>query len=91
MFRLKKKKTSVKSSGEEAKYFQTCKVEENEEKPQGVLEMCKKWKRYHKAQVIEALLFILRQLLATSSYEDERGRGFLHFSEAFGLNRRVFF
>ena len=46
--------------------------------------MYKKRKRDLKTAVIEALLFILCQLLGTSSNEDACGRGFLHFSEAVG-------
>jgi len=72
------------------KSLQTCRVEENEEKLEGLLAMYKKRKRYHKTQVVEALLFILRQLLARSSDKDARGRGFLHFSEAFGLYESFF-
>lgn len=72
------------------KSLQTCRVEENEGKLEGLLEFYKIRKRYHKTQVIEALLFILRQLLASSSNEDARGRGFLHFMEAFGLYSSFF-
>ena len=40
------------------KTLQTCRVQENEEKLDGLLEFYKKKKSNHKAQVIEALLFI---------------------------------
>ena len=65
--------------------LQTCQVKENEEKLDGLLEFYKKRKSNLKAQVIEALFFVLRHLLAASSKEDTRGRGFLSFDEAFGL------
>ena len=42
-------------------------------------------KSNHNTLVIEALLFILRQLLAASSKEDTRGIGFLTSDEAYGL------
>ena len=42
-------------------------------------------KQYHKTQVLEALLFNLCNLLASSSHEYARERRFLHFMEAFGL------
>ena len=44
-----------------------------------------KKKARFKVQVIEALLFILRLLLADSSCTDTRGKGFLYFEEAYGL------
>ena len=47
-------------------------------------------KATHKALVVEALLCVLRQLLAASSNEDARGRGFLHFDEAYGLYNSFF-
>ena len=68
-----------------SKSFQTCKVVENEEKLKGLLDFYTKKKARLKVQVIETLLFILRQLLAESSSTDTRGKGFLHFEEAYGL------
>lgn len=67
------------------KSLQTCKAQENEEKLEGLIEFYKKRKSHHKVAVLEALLFVLRQLLAASSYADLRGRGYLRFDEAYGL------
>ena len=72
------------------KSLQTCRAEENEEKLQGFLDMYKKKKCHHKTFVMEALLFILRQLLASNSSEDTHGHGFLEFEEAFGLYKSFF-
>ena len=72
------------------KSLQTCRADENEDKLQGFLDMYKKKKCHHKTSVIEALLFILRQLLASSSSTDARGRGFLEFEEALGLYSSFF-
>lgn len=72
------------------KSLQTCDVKENEEKLEGLLAYYRRQKATHKALVVEALLCVLRQLLAASSNEDERGRGFLHFDEAYGLYNSFF-
>lgn len=72
------------------KSLQTCLVQENEEKLEGLLKFYEKRKAHHKSQVITALLFVLRQILASSSFTDERGRGFVHFSEAYGLYSSFF-
>ena len=69
----------------QSKSFQTCKVIGNEEKLKGLLDFYTKKKARLKVQGIEALLFILRQLLGESSSTDTRGKGFLHFEEAYGL------
>ena len=53
-----------------SKSFQTCKVVENEEKLKGLLDFYTKKKARLEVQVIEALLFILQQLLAESSSTD---------------------
>ena len=77
-------------SDEIRKSLQTCLVHDNEEKLEGFLKFYEKRNAHHKSQVITALLYVLRQLLASSSFNDERRRGFLHFSEAFGLYSSFF-
>ena len=72
------------------KSLQTCNVNENEEKLEGLLAYYRQQKAAHKALVAEANLYVLRQLLAASSDEDSRGRGFLQFDEAYGLYSSFF-
>ena len=67
------------------KSLQTCKVSENEEKLMGLINAYTRQKAKLKVQILEALLFILRQLLAESSFCDARGREFLQFDDAYGL------
>lgn len=67
------------------KSLQPCKVTENEEKLLGLIDVYTRRKAKLKVQILEALLFILRQLLAESSFSDTRGRGFLEFDDAYGL------
>lgn len=67
------------------KSLQTFKVSENEEKLMGLINVYTRQKAKLKVQILEALLFILRQLLAESSFCDTRGRGFLQFDDAYGL------
>lgn len=57
------------------KSLQTCKVSENEEKLMGLINVYTRQKTKLKVQILEALLFILRQLLA----------GFLQFDDAYGF------
>ena len=67
------------------KSLQTCKVSENEEKLMGLINAYTRQKANLKVKILKALLFILRQLLAESSFRDARGRGFLQFDDAYGL------
>jgi hypothetical protein len=50
------------------KSLQPCKVTENEEKLLGLIDVYTRRKAKLKVQILEALLFILRQLLAESSF-----------------------
>ena len=51
----------------------------------GLIKAYTRQKAKLKVQILEALLFILRQLLAESSFRDTRGRGYLQFDDAYGL------
>lgn len=74
------------------KSLQTCLVSENEEKLMGLINVYTRQKAKLKVQIIllQALLFILRQLLAESSFCDTRGRGFPQFDDAYRLFISVF-
>ena len=51
----------------------------------GLIKAYTRQKAKLKVQILEELLFILRQLLAESSFRDTRGRGYLQFDDAYGL------
>ena len=61
------------------KSLQTCKVSENEEKLLGLINAYTRQKAELKVQILGASLFILRQLLAESSFCDTQGRGLFQF------------
>lgn len=83
-----RKQTTLTSSIR--KSLQTCPVQHNEEKLEGLIDYYCKRKAQQNLQVIEALLYILRQLLAGSSADDSRGKGFLEFDDAYGLYASFF-
>ena len=72
------------------KSLQTCRADENEEKLEGLLLVCKKRKSNKKAVVIERCCLsyfnFWRQALKTIN----GGRGFLNFADAYGLYSSFF-
>ena len=67
------------------KSLQTCSVQNNEEKLEGLLNFYTRRKSKRKIIIIEALSFVLRHHLEASSFRDNQGKGFLPFDEAYGL------